>query len=265
MLRLFLPLLMMIALVLTGARGAWATDVTLERILKNNEINCAVYVLGSIFSYGKDGKPTGFTVDLMNEVSKRTGIKVRYTEITSFGTLRQDLDMGKMDMICAPVLLIPATAFGFLPGKLMTIDQINIYADGEADVSGIKTLADLNDPKYTFVGMDGELGGLYVPRLFPKAKLNLLSQGSLPTQMFMELHTKKADFVVLSKLAEKAYSLQNPGKLKRVTNESLLRPSVRQFYPSTAHQLKANIDAILDELEAEGILDRLLTQYNLKY
>lgn len=244
---------------------AHAEDRALERIQKNNEINCAVYVLGTIFSYDTSGKPQGFTVDLMNEISKRTGKKIKYTEITSFGTMRQDLDMGKMDMICSPVLLIPATAFGFLPGKLLTIDQINIYADGAADISGIKTLADLNDPKYTFVGMDGELGGLYVPRLFPNAKLNLLSQGSLPTQMFMELHTKKANFVVLSKLAELAYLKDNPGKLKRVTNESLLRPSVRLFYPSESHQLKANIDAILDELDAEGILEPLLVKYNLKY
>lgn len=244
---------------------AHAEDRALERIQKNNEINCAVYVLGTIFSYDTSGKPQGFTVDLMNEISKRTGKKIKYTEITSFGTLRQDLDMGKMDMICSPILLIPATAFGFLPGKLLTIDQINIYADGAADVSDIKTLADLNDPKYTFVGMDGELGGLYVPNLFPKAKLNLLSQGSMPTQMFMELHTKKANFVVLSKLAELAYLKDNPGKLKRVTNESLLRPSVRLFYPSESHQLKANIDAILDELDAEGILEPLLVKYNLKY
>lgn len=244
---------------------AHAEDRALERIQKNNEINCAVYVLGTVFSYDQSGNPQGFTVDLMNEISKRTGKKIKYTEITSFGTLRQDLDMGKMDMICSPVLLIPATVFGFLPGKLLTMDQINIYADGAVDVSGIKTLSELNNEKYTFIGMDGELGGLYVPRLFPKAKLNLLPQGAMPTQMFMDLHTKKANFVVLSKLAELAYLKDNPGKLKRVTNESLLRPSVRLFYPAESHQLKANIDAILDELDAEGVLSQLLIKYNLKY
>ncbi len=68
--------------------NAHAEDKTLARINKTQEINCGVYTLGSIFSYDPAGKPQGFTVDLMSEIAARTGLKIKYSEISSFGTLR---------------------------------------------------------------------------------------------------------------------------------------------------------------------------------
>lgn len=242
---------------------AQADDKVMARIAAKGEINCGVYTLGSIFSFDPAGKPQGFTVDLMTDIAARAGIHVKYTEVSSFATLQEDMNGGKFDMICAPILLIPATAMKYLPSIYITADPINIYADATTDLSAIKKLSDMNDPKYTFVGMDNELGGIYVPKLFPKAKLNLLAMGSMVPQMFMEVHTKKANFVVLSRLAANAYQQQNPGKLKQVTNESLLYPSIRLLYPKDSPALKANIDAFIEELQNDGTMDKLLQKHGL--
>lgn len=242
-----------------------AADKVMDRVHDKQELNCGVYELGSIFSHDTAGKPQGFTVDLMSEVSARTGLKIKYSEISSFGTLRQDMEGGKYDMICAPVLLLPATAFKYLPGIRIMTDPVNIYADSSADLTGIKTLKDLNDVRYAFVGMDGELGGIYAPKLFPKAKLNLLSMGSMPSQMFMELHTKKANFIVLTRLAAAAYLKDHPGKIKQVTTESILNSSVHQFFPNDAYGLKANIDAIIEDMQQDGTMDRLLTKNGIAF
>ncbi|MEJ0063448.1 MAG: transporter substrate-binding domain-containing protein [Alphaproteobacteria bacterium] len=260
-----LKALLALALILAMPFSAHAEDKAFERINKNQEINCGVYVLGTIFSYDASGQPQGFTVDLFKEVSERTGLKVRYTEISSFATLLQDLNGGKYDMTCAPLLLLPSTAMKYLPGYFIGSDEINIYADGEKDISGIKTLADLNDPKYTFVGMDGELGGIYVPKMFPKAKLNLLAMGLSVSNMFLELRGKKADFVVLSRIAANAYLKDNPGQLKKAGDGSILKVSVRVFYPPESYKLKANIDAIIDEIQRDGTMDKLLKKHGLNF
>lgn len=249
---------------LTFATPAMAKDAALERIRKNQEINCGVYVLGSIFSYNKEGLPSGFTADMMNEISLRTGLKVKYTEISSFATIFEDLNVGHYDMICAPLLLIPATMMKALPGRFIMEDPINIYADSTADFSGIKSLDQLNDEKYTFVGMDGELGGLYAPKLYPKAKLNLLPLGTPPSNMMMEVHTKKANFLILSRLAYSAYNKANPGKLKQVTDKSIVGASVRLFFPEASTTLKSNIDVLIEDMTRDGTLDRLLDQNGLK-
>lgn len=242
---------------------SYAEDKALSRIQKNQEINCGVYVLGSIFSYSPDGKPQGFTADLFDEISLRTGLKVRYSEISSFGTLFEDLKTGHFDMICSPLLLIPATAMKGIPGAFISEDPINIYADASADLSKIKSLDQLNDEKYKFVGMDGELGGIYVPKLFPKAKLNLLPLGSAAANMPMEVHTKKANFLIFSSLAFKAYDLQNPNKLKQVTNSSLMNSSVRLFFPEGNDTLRANMDAIIEDMKRDGTLDKMLMKNGL--
>jgi ABC-type amino acid transport substrate-binding protein len=243
--------------------SASAADYTLDKIIQKQEIRCGVYVLGSVFSYDKKGIPQGFTVDLMNEISDRTGLIVRYAEISSFATLAQDLDAGKIDMVCSPLLLLPATGMRLLPGRKISDDEINVYADGSADVSQIRTLSDLNDSRFVFAGMDGELGGLYAPKLFPKAKLRFLAPGASSAQLLKELHTKKAHFIVLSRLAAKAYLKNNPGKLQKVTQDSIVKPSLRLFYPSRSLQLKANIDAIIEDIQDSGLMKKLLIKHEI--
>ncbi|MCB9989488.1 MAG: transporter substrate-binding domain-containing protein [Rhodospirillales bacterium] len=241
-----------------------AEDKAFERIQKKQEINCGVYVLGSIFGYGPDGKPTGFTADLFDEIALRTGMKVKYTEISSFATMFEDMKVGHYDMICSPLLSFPSTMMKGLPGTFIAEDPINIYADIGADLSGITALDQLNDPQYTFVGMDGELGGIYVPKLFPKAKLNMLPMGVPPSNMFMDVQTKKADFVVLSSLAAKAYEQANPGTLQQVTDKSLVPASVRLFFAEDSENLRVNINVVMEEMKRDGTLDRLLAKHGLK-
>lgn len=243
---------------------ARAEDAALARVQKKQEINCGVYVLGSIFFYDKTGKPSGFTTDLMDEIANRTGLKIKYTEISSFATLFEDLKVGHYDMLCAPLLVLPASLMKAMPGRFIMEDPINIYADASTDLSGIAALEQLNDEKYTFVGMDGELGGIYAPKLFPKAKLNLLPLGATPPNMMLEVHTKKADFLILSKLAFNAYEQANPGKLKQVTDKSMLVTSVRLFFPEGAVTLKSNIDVLIEDMMRDGTMEALLNKHGLK-
>ncbi len=243
---------------------AIADDAAFARVRKNQEINCGVYVLGTIFSYDKEGNPRGLTVDLMNEIGDRTGLKVKYTEISSFATLFEDLKSGQFDMICSPLLLIPSTAMKAIPGAFIMEDPINIYADAAADLSGVTSLDQLNNEKYIFVGLDGELGGLYAPRLFPKAKLNLLPLGTPFSNLFMEVLTKKANFMIMSELAFNAYAKENPGKLKAVTDKSIYDSSVRFFYPEGGETLRANMDVMVDDMRRDGTLDKLLKNNGLK-
>ncbi len=258
----FISFLSLLVLLLSSG-SAFAEDKAFKRIQKNQEINCGVYVLGSVFSYGPDGEPQGFTADLFREVSQRTGLKIRYTEISSFATLFEDMKTGHFDMICSPLLAFPSSMMKGLPGAFISEDPVNIYADSSRDLSGITSLDQLNDEKYTFVGMDGELGGIYVPIKFPKAKLVMLPQGTPPSNMFLEVHTKKADFVILSRLAEKAYHQANPGKLQQVTDEAVVPASVRLFFAEDSINLRANMDVIIEDMKRDGSLDRLLRKHGL--
>ena len=88
--------------------------------------------------------------------------------------------------------------------------------------------------------------------------------GATPPNMMMEVHTKKANFLILSRLAFKAYDKENPGKLKQVTDQSLLNTSVRLFFPDGATTLKSNIDVIIEDMARDGTLERLLKEHGLK-
>ncbi len=258
----FISSILLLALMMLST-PAMAEDKAFQRIQKNREINCGVYVLGSIFNYDAEGKPEGFTADLFKEVSLRTGLEVKYTEISSFATLFEDMKAGRYDMICSPLLAFPSSMMKGLPGAFINEDPINIYADASADISAITSFDQLNDPQYTFVGMDGELGGIYVPKLFPQAKLNMLPHGAPPANMFLEVHTGKANFVILSRLAEKAYLKANPGKLQQVTDQTLVPASVRLFFAEDSHNLRTNMDVIIEDMKRDGSLQNLLEKHGL--
>lgn len=250
-------------LIMTSSQ-AHAEDKAFHRIQKNQEINCGVYVFGSIFTYGEDGSPEGFTVDLFNEVSLRTGLAIRYTEISSFATLFEDMKAGRYDMVCSPLLAFPSSMMKGIPGAFIAEDPVNIYADSSRDFSDIKNFSQLNDKKYTFVGMDGELGGIYVPSKFPEAKLNMLPMGTPPSNMFLELHGKKADFMILSRLAERAYNKVSPGKLQQITDKSLVPASVRLFFAEDSVNLSANMNIIIEDMKRDGSLQNLLKKHGLE-
>ncbi|HOO51466.1 MAG TPA: hypothetical protein PLK94_09295 [Alphaproteobacteria bacterium] len=168
-------------------------------------------------------------------------------------------------MLCTPLLLLPSTSLKALPGDFLIEDAINIYGDASIDYSGVTNFEQLNDKKYTFVGMDNELGGIYAPQMFPEAKLNLLPLGTPPSNMFLDVFARKANFVVLSHLAELAYSQENPGKLKQVTERSLFKASVRLFYAEDSYILRTNIEAIVDDMRREGILDKIIAKNGLDH
>ena len=80
--------LLLILLIAFGTTNAHAEDKALARIQKNQEINCGVYVLGSIFSYAPDGNPQGFTADFFKEVSfKKSTSKESFGDIFKSSSL----------------------------------------------------------------------------------------------------------------------------------------------------------------------------------
>lgn len=44
----------------------------------------------------------------------------------------------------------------------------------------------------------------------------------------------------------------------------MARPSVHLFYPLDSYQLKANLDAILEQVFHDGTMELLLKKHNLK-
>lgn len=251
-----------ISIWLFALSPAYSADRAYERLIKTGELNCGTYVFNNIFSYALGtNTPQGFTPDLMKEIANRLNIKIRWTEISSFAFIFEELEQGRYDMICAPVAIDGDFYKKTIYGPALTYDALYIYGNAKKDYSAIRSLSQLNSPKYSFVGMDGEFGGRYVPKIFPKARLVMLPQGALPGQMMMELETGKVDFMVMTHLAFQAYESADRGKMKRINTEPLTIMPIRNAFAKDGTILRSLYSSVIEDLQYDGTLKRLLEKY----
>lgn len=256
--RIFLALALLLLAV-----PAFAADKesAYERVIRSNELNCGTYVFNGLFTYNAAQQPEGFIPDLMAEVSKRLNLKIKWTEISSLALAFEDLAQGRYDMICAPFLVDGNLYKKALWGPALTYDPVYAYGDAAKDYSSVSSLAQLNSADYSFVGMDGELGGTYVPVTFPNAKLTMLPQGSNPGQMLMELMTGKVNFVVFGRIAFQAYEQENPGKIKQVKTKPIAVMPLRNGFGYNELQLRALYTAVIEDMQHDGTIDKLLEKH----
>jgi ABC-type amino acid transport substrate-binding protein len=247
------------------ASTAQAVDHAYERLLKTGELNCGTYVFNGLFTYApKTNTPEGFIPDVMNEVAERLNIKIKWTELSSFALAFEELEQGRYDMLCGPFAVDGDLYKKTIYGPALTYDALYVYGDAKKDYSAITSLEQLNSPKYSFVGMDGEFGGRYVPKLFPKAKLVMLPQGAAPGQMMLELETGKVNFIVFTKIAFQAYESANPGKLKQVNTKPLVIMPIRNAFARDGFELRSLYSSVIEDMKHDGTLDRLLKKYHFK-
>lgn len=99
-----LLLSVMAAMLMSGAAAA----ATLDRMRQDNTIRIAYRADAPPFSYDKDGKPAGFTVDLCQSVArnlaqqlKLPSLDIRYVAVTAANRF-QAIQQGDADLLCEP-------------------------------------------------------------------------------------------------------------------------------------------------------------------
>lgn len=251
-----------ITFLLPSHANALTSDGAYGRVKSKKELNCGVIVQTPYFSYDKKGKPIGFTPDLFAEIALRTGVRIKYTLVTGLNDVQKMLNTGKLDMMCTPLPSIPATSMKYLPGQPLTLDMVNVYT--LAGTAGPGTAAELNIPKYVFGGIEGELGALYTPILFPKAQSRVLREDTTPAQMIADLKAKKSHYMIMSDTAAASLSQTYPGILQPVLQKPLFQTAVKLFYPQASTRLYLNIEATIDDMKMDGRLNTLLDRYGLQ-
>ena len=112
--------------------------------------------------------------------------------------------------------------------------------------------------------MEGELGGIFGPVVFPKATMKLVGQNSDFGNIFMEMFTGKADVVLLTKAAEIAYELQNPNTLKPLFEKPIAQYPIRFVFKPEDLKMKIAFDAVIEDMKYDGSLSALLAKYGFE-
>ncbi|MDP9196159.1 MAG: transporter substrate-binding domain-containing protein [Pseudomonadota bacterium] len=252
-------------LILFLALPARAEDAVYRRVVDSNTIRCGVIVFNQFFEPGLTGKaePKGLTIDIWKEIARRLQMKVEWVEMTNMGTVYLDLAQDRFNAICHPWLIYPPQLKHAITSRIIFTEDMLIYTPADRDTSAIKSYADLNNPGYRFAGTDGEAGAYYIPLKLPKVTMVLAPQGAPAGTHFQDMITGKADFILLSPLFADGYMKAQPKAIKPVLTEPLGELLFRFAYKPGSHDFRHMIDAVLEDMQREGLIDAFLKKNNL--
>ena len=202
---MFGRLLFGFALVLATVPAS-AQESLLDVVLKRDKLIVATYSTSPPLAYIDDnGRLVGFEIDMAHEIAKDLlgdPSKVEFVVVQSDGRFPAALS-GKIDFgLCSTTIT---------PDRAVRIAFTRPYLDTGGSViarkdAGIKTVKELNDPKYTYAILNVPPAIARAKQVMPEAKLLLLDS---PSALFLAVKTGRAQAFAIDKPIADYYEAEN--------------------------------------------------------
>lgn len=255
-----LVLLVMVFALALAAVGCNSTSDHLSKIKDAGKI-----VVGTSADYppfefvDEAGTTTGFDVELMNEIAKRMGVTVEWTDMP-FDSLIAAVQEGKIDASIA--------AFNYDEERDKTVDFTDAYYTSEDSFVVLEGFTgDLSDPmnlaNYKVGAQSGTTQDGWITD-------NLLTPGLITEDKFMryervdqailDLQAGRIEVLMADYVPAQAY-VADFGGLKIVYHGVLSTGPMNIVIPQGDTALQTEINRILKELQADGFVDQLAMKY----
>lgn len=171
----------------------------------------------------KTGEYEGFNVDLAKRVADIMGVKLEIVPAT-WATLVPGLGAKQYDVVFANLFATPQRALVVNFTEPYTTYGFHVVVNAN---SKINSLADLDSPDVTFVGMSGTVEETYPKELYPKANVRALATDNV-ANWIGEVASGQADAAFLDPGTLRLLTTKNPNLAKRIrvlnAEDALVKP-----------------------------------------
>lgn len=246
-----------------AAPTAQKAENAFDRVMRTGTLRCGYYVFPPVVMRDPNtGEMSGLTIDMMKAFSEKTGIKVEWTEESTFGNWIPALQANRYDVMCAP--MFPDMALGreaIFTTPFMYAGIYPLVRENDTRFDGPDAMDKLNSPNTTFLVQDGNSILFLTKEAFPKAKyLTVAAQVDGPSAI-QNITTGKADAILLDRNGQLEYS-KHGTKLKLI---ELSKPLKAQAFSlplaRKETELRAFMDNALLDMLTSGTIDRLLAKW----
>ncbi len=238
-------------------------ETAFERVMRTQTIRCAYASWPPYFKIDPNTKQkSGIFYDLTEAIGKSANLKIEWGEEVSYSLVSQNLSSGKQDVFCGLMWTSPHR------GKRIEftapIAYMPLYAYvREGDARFDHNLAAINDNRITIASQDGSSMQGIASATFPLAKQFTIPELSDAVQVIANVAAGKADVVFVNPDTMRDYNRNNPGKsLRLVPSATPLRLFGESLGVAKGEwELRDFLNVVLAELQGDGTIDRILTQY----
>lgn len=234
-----------------------------DRIMRTGTIRCGYYVFPPVMNRDPaTGELSGFSVDMMNRIAQRGGLKIEWTEEVTFGNWPAALQANRFDVACTPMWPDIPLARGVAFTDPMFF--AGLYPMVRADDTRFANagVTDFNKPDIIFLTQDGDVASMLVTDAFPLAKNKSVTAATDGPTMMQDLVTKKADVMLTDRNMEIAHNKNNPIKMRLITKDGPVK--LQAFTLAAGRQeiiLQDWLNTAIRDLLNDGTMDRLLAKW----
>ncbi len=264
--RKFLPLLICV-LALSACKddivqNSSNKESAYVRVMKTGELRCA-YVTYSPFYYEnlKSGEPTGIVYDITEEVGKRLGIKIVWSEEVTFQTMYEGLKQGRYDSYCGGSWALAERALQALSTEPLFYSVMYAYVRKDDDRFDSNINA-ANNSEVKISTIDGEMTDIIAKKSFSKATKVSHPNISDISVVLNDLKTGKSDITFVEVAVAESFLKENQDSIKRVKTSKPIRlfPTVYHFADGENTMLNA-FNIAIREIVLDGTLDEIIDEY----
>lgn len=233
-----------------------------ERILRTGKIRCGYFQYEPALIINAETKQkSGIFYDLTEEMARRLGLKVEWTEEVGYGEIAQGFESNRYDLFCNVVWPTPERSRVASFSIPLYYSVVGIFVredDNRFDNDPLK----LNDPSITLAVKDGDITASVAANIFPQAKFISIPQMAQTEQQLMEVSMGKADATFNEPALLMRYNQTADKKLKNISENAPLK-----YFPSTYMMpkgdmvLKEMINTTLGDMMSDGFVQRTIKKY----
>ncbi|WP_320671795.1 ABC transporter substrate-binding protein [Patulibacter defluvii] len=202
--------------------------------------------------YLKDGEPAGYDVDLLNELAKDLGVKLKIENL-DFNGLIPGLQSKKFDIVSVGLAATEERkkAIDFSRGYV-PYAQVVAVREGSTIPA---TIDAFNQGGRKFAVLQGSTGEQLAKKTFPKASVTGFSEQNAA---LLQVATKRADASVLEDYLLAQYQKSNPGQLVKADFPKPLDVQYGSYGVVKGNSaLVQRLDQFLCKAQTDGTLERL--------
>ena len=236
-----------------------------DRVMRTKTLRCGYAIWNPLLIKDPNtGKLSGVFYDYMNEISKRTGIKIEWKEEVGFGEIISSLKTDRIDAFCSGVWATCDMSANLGYTNPIYFNSVQAYVR-KNDFRFDNAPEKINKKSIIVAGIDGEIAGTIPLTQFPKATVFSLPQLSSPDMILTNVMTKKADITFTDEITGNNFMKANPGKLRQVK----LKYPIRFYGNSIGFGIKETelismFNVVTNELLYSGVIEQILKKYEDK-
>jgi len=236
-------------------------DSRFQKIITSGEIRCSYLIYSPYFRKDPNtGQLSGIFHDIMEEIGKRSSLKVVWVEEVGYETIFAGLTSGIHNVFCGG--LWPNAPRAREGSFSIPVFYSVVKAWARSGETRFTNLDGVNNVTTRIAAIDGAMEDIIARTDFPKAERVSLPQQTPFTQSLLNITTNKADITFAEPGVIREFLAANPGTLKEIAPDRPLRIFGNVLVlPQREQQLKQFLDVALSELLYSGAIDRILERY----